>query len=568
MNVNRSPKITISEILFNSEKFSKNSETKIKLGKVVIVVGPNNSGKSQLLRDIEHFGTNVKMKIVSSLDLQLPSEEKEIESIINKYKTEPQPDGLRSDVIHLSSPKIETNAEPLTTSFSFSAMKLYIKNKEYDKLEPILKFYRVRLDGKTRFDLVSNRRMGIKLKPGNFFASLNLDNDLRKKLRKNIFDEFGWYFYFENNDGEYALKTSREYKSYEVEKSDSVKDLQFLADAEPIDEQGHGFQSFVGLTLAISSLNHNILLIDEPEAYLHPPQALHLGQQLTELAEKRESTLIAATHSSDFLMGCMEQSDGVTIIRLSYHGPVGTVKKLSKDEVLEFIKNPLLRSTETLNALFHKSAIISEGDSDRIFYGAINRRLNYLKKEGIDDPIFLNGLGKDTLHRMVGALRKIGNPAVCIYDLDIMERGDSPKEYWIEYLLAMNIPKPKAEELEKERMLLESALKKKKKDGEPDPFRKLGLSSLEGVDKNRAELFLKELEKYGIFVVKVGGVEGWMKNLNVPSGNKKKWLIKVLEKLGYDKDPNAIQPTSDDVWEFIKKIRQWVLDPNRLGMPD
>lgn len=577
--------LNISEINFDSDKYTKGFQTKVKLSKIIVVVGPNNSGKSQLLRDIESFPNKDNMKIISSLELNLPSEESEIESLVNKFKTDPQPDGLPSETIHLSAPKLETNADQLTETIEIVKLKNEINViKSFDKrseLGKLLRFYRVRLDGKTRFDLISPKQMGIKLKPGNFFVSLILDDVLREELRNKIFNEFGWYFYFENNNGQYAIKTSREYRTCEQEKSDKQEDLQFLADSNTIEEQGHGFQSFVGLMLAVSSLEHTILLIDEPEAYLHPPQAQHLGQQLAELAEKREGTLIASTHSSDFLMGCIEQSENVTIIRLTYDGPVGTIRNLTQNEVVEFIKEPLLRSTETLNALFHKSAIISEGDSDRIFYGTINRRLQYSKKEaegdsakkeepkieGIDDTIFLNGLGKNTLHKMVSALRKIGSTAVCIYDLDILERGDSPPDYWIEYLTSMNVPQVKATKFEAERIFLETKLKNKKEENGPDPFRKLGISTLDKDAKTRAENFLNELEEYGIFVVREGGVEKWLQKLGVEPGNKKRWLIEILEKLGYDKDPDAIKPDSDDVWEFIRKISQWISNPNKLGMP-
>src|SRR6202035_5048673 len=65
-----------------------------------------------------------------------------------------------------------------------------------------------------------------------------------------------------------------------------------------IQSQGDGIRAFVGVLLHVLVVDRDIILIDEPEAFLHPPQAGLLGRMLaTETPDPRQ--LFVATHSSD-----------------------------------------------------------------------------------------------------------------------------------------------------------------------------------------------------------------------------------------------------------------------------
>lgn len=88
-----------------------------------------------------------------------------------------------------------------------------------------------------------------------------------------------------------------------------------------LDEQGDGMRSFVTVLLhVLASTSHSIQLLDEPEAFLHPPQARLLGRYI---AEKRRdnSQLFIATHSTDVLDGLIEGgANKVRIVRLRRNG--------------------------------------------------------------------------------------------------------------------------------------------------------------------------------------------------------------------------------------------------------
>jgi predicted ATPase len=50
-----------------------------------------------------------------------------------------------------------------------------------------------------------------------------------------------------------------------------------MQEKEKLDDQGDGIRSFVGIIIALLTLKRGLFLIDEPEAFLHPPQAFRVG---------------------------------------------------------------------------------------------------------------------------------------------------------------------------------------------------------------------------------------------------------------------------------------------------
>ena len=65
-----------------------------------------------------------------------------------------------------------------------------------------------------------------------------------------------------------------------------------------IDEQWDWIKSFTWITSNLIAWEKNTYFIDEPESFLHPPQAYHLWQSIWELSEWQ---IFLATHSQDFI---------------------------------------------------------------------------------------------------------------------------------------------------------------------------------------------------------------------------------------------------------------------------
>ncbi len=93
-----------------------------------------------------------------------------------------------------------------------------------------------------------------------------------------------------------------------------------LRDAPELSVQGDGYKSFAGVVLAMLTFPNRLLLLDEPEAFLHPAQARVLGRWLAAHAKTRTAQMIVASHSADFLWGIVSANAGATVIRLNRSG--------------------------------------------------------------------------------------------------------------------------------------------------------------------------------------------------------------------------------------------------------
>ena len=102
-----------------------------------------------------------------------------------------------------------------------------------------------------------------------------------------------------------------------------------------LQSQGDGIRAFTGILLHVLVIDRDIILIDEPEAFLHAPQATSLGRMLArETPNPRQ--LIVATHSTDFLRGVLDiPGSPVRVVRIQRQGQSNRIKELSPAAVRE-----------------------------------------------------------------------------------------------------------------------------------------------------------------------------------------------------------------------------------------
>tara|TARA_R110002012_G_scaffold77282_1_gene195266 strand:+ start:2515 stop:2817 length:303 start_codon:yes stop_codon:yes gene_type:complete len=94
-----------------------------------------------------------------------------------------------------------------------------------------------------------------------------------------------------------------------------------------------------------------------------------------------------------------------------------------------------------------------------------------------------------------------------------------------------------------------------------------GIKILNDGDEDSANNLFNTLDEYGLFTVRGGEVESWLKFLNV-SGHGAEWLISIFEKMGAN--PNTkkyLKPKTTDVWRFVKSLKDWLDNPKRKGIP-
>ena len=161
-------------------------------------------------------------------------------------------------------------------------------------------------------------------------------------------------------------------------------------------------------------------LIDEPEAFLHPPQARILGKMLANNSRNNRQLFIS-THSEDFLQGLLDaENENVTIIRINREDNVNHMSILYNEEIRKLWSNPLLRYSNILSGLFHEKVVVCESDYDCLFYQAIIDAVCEHNNEIAPDILFTHCGGKARVKDVVSALRAVDVPVVAICDFDLI----------------------------------------------------------------------------------------------------------------------------------------------------
>lgn len=531
---------------------------------ITVFVGPNNSGKSKILSEIQQFcanGTrNANNLIIDSIDLS-PISTTEIQSKISDVELEPNPgDVLNPGHIFVGKKghRHQVNLE------SFKQTLANPNAQPANTCQWYLSYNTLSLNGSNRINLISQQGGGNLQQPAHTsFQVLFRDDEKRKEVRRIVHDAFGQYLVIDpTNLGQLNLRLSeREPVDGMEERGIHAEAVKFHSEAMEISQASDGVKAFTGMITEMIAGDPSILLMDEPEAFLHPSLSFKLGKEVSGIMSKSDKRLFVSTHSPNFVMGCIQSGAPVNIVRLTYRDGIPTARILPNQDILKLMRNPLLRSTGVLSGLFYEFVIVTESDADRAFYQEINDRLlKHSKGRGIPNCLFLHAQNKQTVKTIIKPLRELGIPVAGIVDIDILKDGG---KVWTSFLDSGAIP-----ELEKEPLAtLRKAIKDKFSQSGKDMKRDGGIDVLENGDKEALQNLFGKLADYGLFVVPNGELESWLKQLEA-TGHGPNWLVEVFEKMGEDPDlPEFLKPADDDVWSFIDDIAKWFLNPRRKGIP-
>jgi hypothetical protein len=311
-----------------------------------------------------------------------------------------------------------------------------------------------------------------------------------------------------------------------------------------VSEQGDGVRSFIGLMLAVITAYFPIVLIDEPEAFLHPPQANLLGRKLTTQAPANTQVFIA-THSIDVVEGVLSDPGvDVTVARLTREGAANPLAILEPEEVRRLWSDPLLRYSNVLQGLFHQGVVVCEGDGDCRFYSAVLDALREEREEPPHELLFTHGGGKDRIPMIVRALRAVNVPVVVIADIDVLREAEplrtivqelggdigaieearrqvaaaitdserNPTRHYVReesltVLDASNEARLSPAEMEAIRAIT------RVEDGW-DAVKESGVQAIpRGQASETCERLIQQLRGAGVFVVDVGELEGWVREV-------------------------------------------------------
>lgn len=193
-----------------------------------------------------------------------------------------------------------------------------------------------------------------------------------------------------------------------------------------LDHQGDGMRSLMGQLLPLISGTYKVVLLDEPEAFLHPPQAFALGKELGRISSQQDIQVVLATHDRNLLAGLLDSGADTALVQLRRNGNSNSLKTLAGESMRELWGDPAMQYTDILDSLFHRVAVLAEGDGDSRFYAAAVEAVNSRPTDLPSSEIHFTSVGgKAALAKSARALRAIGVPTIIAADLDVLSnRGD------------------------------------------------------------------------------------------------------------------------------------------------
>jgi hypothetical protein len=254
----------------DSATFSDATKLRFSHGEIIVLVGPNNAGKSAALRGLREKFNNSELQsdVISEISYTIEGSPRDYEAWLkrNAMPKVPSSTGVYSFLGN------SISIENLPASFSpkgglhlmseFLCRSLNVDARLTATIPP------------GRVSLTSGERSH----PIHF---LEASDELEKRASSYFRKAFGQDLVVHRNAGSfvplYCGKRPVPKPGQDRVSKDYVKEIEKLT---PLHTQGDGMRSFAAILIEAFVLRFAITFVDEPEAFLHPPQTKLLGRSL------------------------------------------------------------------------------------------------------------------------------------------------------------------------------------------------------------------------------------------------------------------------------------------------
>lgn len=410
-DINLNPSVVIKKI-----KFNDNTEIELSKDDIVVFVGANNVGKSRALKDIKNdiFESSSKKVIVDEIEYQDTNFEEINMRNYFKNNFELGPNGY--DIA------VDVNYTLNYNEHNFQNVKSGDKN-----------FYKVLfsfLSTESRLNMtapISYSFINDKLSFG-IMRKLERDKKNITTLNDILFSCFGKKIDISEELWQNAI--SKLYKfgtKDEIDKSVSADTREarcLLESLENLNDQGDGIRSAVAILASLITTTHSLYLIDEPETFLHPPQARNLGRNIVDLSQNKQCFI--STHNIDLLRGMLEKDYArIKIIKINRTDNVNEFHILDNNSIKVVSDDKNLKYSNILNGLFYNTVVLCENESDCKFYSAL---LEKIDGDCYQNTLFCAVGGKDQFKIIIPLLNKLKINFLVIADLDLINNRDKLKD--------------------------------------------------------------------------------------------------------------------------------------------
>lgn len=559
-------------------------------GRINVFVGANNCGKTQLLKDMLSYitGTRAPTVILNELEISYPETWNAIERSYDMKIVETN----QSQQLRHIAPTLDSAPVGPAYSDILNILSNWLAHDKRAFRAATGAGFVTYLNTDNRLKLAMSQPVHQNLQmrgPQNVLETLYMSgSSSTETVRKCVRKIFGIDIFLNPfNLGTLEFKVGNDFSAIT---SNPQEAFEQLSRYPLLDTQGDGIRSVLGMVSAIISAKKAVILLDEPEAFLHPPQTLQLGEIISGLVKPSQQIFIA-THSADFLRGLLSSTRDAVITHLDRTADDTKANVLDSATLHQIVTDPLLSSSRVLEGMFYKGVVATEADADSVFYQRLFQKIG-----AADEIHFVNAHNKQTLKKIIGPYKKLGIKFAMIADADVIRDKHEftdmlqvtsdkriksqileEREAIINHFQSQNKYKvfcglrAKTKKLAEQATILETAdsddiaralfefrrnLKKLRDESdELSEFKKNGRSALPDALQNNFDTLWTCCANIGLFVVNVGELESWMTDYGLEkSSNKSKWISNALNKLfeiEYDQDKA--------VWKFVDALRAFLV---------
>lgn len=561
------------------------SGIEIEPNSLTVIVGPNNSGKSRILKDIRNLTTteNRDSIVLSDVDFSFPDT---LEELLSSYQISTFKDENGNYYLRTLSSSMSSGHNLHVGPDWEKSCSEWIQNKPPHSLRFFCNWfgnYFVTLLGtEDRLRIVQESPSGnVNKEVVNLLQAFYKEGKVAEDtLREIVRNTFGVDIKLDYTSlVNLVCRVGQQFDNLPIDPRDARL---ILESCETLDDQGDGIKSFISTILAILVGKRPVLLLDEPEAFLHPPQAMRLGELIAEQSNQSRQIIIA-THSSDLLRGILNVRTDINILRVNKDNRGNEIKPLNASDVAAISKDPILSSSRILDGLFYKGVVVVEADSDSIFYQRVSRQIR-----NSDEVHYTHAHNKQTIAKVLTPYINLGIKFATIVDFDVLRVRDEFKaliskvaftDQEIIHLLELqsqivqevenvdseqrlknllleieNLLDSSKKSLEDSERIIISATRELKKIRENNsPWSKCKAEGFTALSPQGQAIFIeidKMCRQKGIFIVPVGELESWLTEYGIDrTANKSRWIVKALEGLA-----NIPFQSDKHPWKFVEEI--------------
>lgn len=543
--------------------------------KINIIVGPNNSGKSRLLKEIRDYlsGDRIDIKIIADMQCTLPKDLCELDEAYNiESKMAQDIHGNWMLKVYTNKPdsgldmtaSLESYFTRNVNMFSGDWREHYTNIIKEGNMEGFLHwlgtlFYQY-LGTEERLTICKTQRnYGMDSNSTNYLSSFRFNEELLTNLSNKVKMYFKKDIYLDSQTlgDRLAFRVGEDFEYIRNASTTDEEDANRLFREKKLDDQGDGLKSFVSTFLSLYHGKSDILLLDEPEAFLHPPLARQIGEMIGE-AQGEDKTIFIATHSVEILKGILSKCTDVNVIRITQpQAYTNEIKKIDETVLNEILQNPLLRVSRVLEGIFCERVIITEAEADELVYQELIEKI--FPESGL---FFAHGQNKQTLATIAELYKKIGIDYEIITDFDILR---VPSEFY-SFLLLMPL-----EDKDRQRIknyatklrdeinaavntngLTPEDIKLAQKQKRDEVYHKQGIRYFNGEYKRQIESSLESLSMLNLHILETGELETLLEDFGVRYQEKNKWIIEAINKISDLKVTEISQESL--VYRFVSRI--------------